>query len=619
MGTDADALERAIAAADPGVLAATVGYLSGDLAWARSGPGRPDVVQRARTVLPPWIGGGRAVPGRSDDVVQACLDLCAGTDVPPEYVPLARDQMGLDAKPVATPAVPPPEGFRALIIGAGISGICASIALSGLGVDHVVVDDHDEPGGTWLVNRYPGCGVDTANHLYSYSFALNEDWTHHYSGRDEVLAYVQRVAADHGVPARTRFGCRVEAIRWRPDDQCWDVEIASAGGHVETVRANVVISAVGILSQPSLPTIDGIDRFEGPYFHSSRWDPAFDPTGKRVAVIGVGASANQIVPAIAPVAERVVVFQRSPHWMAPNENTFRAVDDDLRWLFANVPSAVNWFRFKLFWTKGDGIFPTLRKDPQWPHPERAVSAGNDRTRETLTAHIESVLGDRPDLLAKVVPSFPPYGKRMLLDHDWYATLRRPDVELVVNAIDRVDGMKIVTAAGSYDVDAIVAATGFTAAKVLWPLRVYGRSGRDVVEGWRDDPRAYLGVAMRDCPNLFAVYGPNSNLAHGGSAYFVTECQVHYIAEVVRLMIERGWGQVEVREAVHDAYNAAIDREVEQYVWTHPGMDSWYKNDVGRITTNLPWRLVDYWHRTREVDERDFDTAPRRARAASGPA
>ena len=254
---------------------------------------------------------------------------------------------------------------------------------------------------------------------------------------------------------------------------------------------------------------------------------------------------------------------------------------------------------------GDGVLASLRNDPTWPHPARAISEANDRTRRWLTDYITDQVGDDPSFLAKVLPDYPPYGKRMLIDHGWSRALGRPDVECVADPIGHIEPGAVVMSQGRHEVDVIVAATGFHADRVLWPMQVTGRDGVELQQRWGDDPQAYLGTVIVDCPNLFVVYGPRSMLAHGGSAFHTFECQVDYALACLGAMAERDWTRLEIGADTHDAYNEAVDVELEHYVWTHSGMRSWDKNRHGRVTTNLPWRLVDYWHRTRQPDLNHF--------------
>jgi 4-hydroxyacetophenone monooxygenase len=359
-----------------------------------------------------------------------------------------------------------------------------------------------------------------------------------------------------------------------------------------------------MLNRPSIPDIDGLDSFAGPWFHSARWDHDVELVGRRIAVVGTGASAMQFVPAIAPGAEHLVVFQRSRHWVMPNPIYHRAVTDAEKWLFAHVPYYAGWYRFIMFWNSADRMYPAFRVDPAWPDRDLAISRTNDKLRRVMTDHLKRELVDRPDLVAKVLPDYPALGKRILQDNGWFRALLLDNVELVNDRIARVGPRSVVTDSGvSHDADVIILATGFQPNKYLWPMKITGREAvlHDV---WGEDPRAYLGITVPGFPNLFCIYGPNTNPVVG-SVIFVLECQVDYIVRAIGAMLERGYRTMECRRDVHDAYNATVDAEHEHLVWRHPRVHSYYNNRAGRVTTNMPWTLLDYWRMTREPVLDDF--------------
>jgi 4-hydroxyacetophenone monooxygenase len=273
---------------------------------------------------------------------------------------------------------------------------------------------------------------------------------------------------------------------------------------------------------------------------------------------------------------------------------------------------------RLMWMLQDKLLPTLRKDPNWPHPKHSLNAVNDKHRRFFVSYLESQLEGNDELRAKVLPDYPPYGKRILMDNDWFATLRRDDVNLVTGAVTGIEGSAVRTAdGGRYEVDVLVLATGFSARRMLYPMHVVGRSGAPLREQWgEDDARAYLGITVPDFPNLFLMYGPHTNSGHGGSAIFNTECQAAYISAVLRRMADESIAAVEVRPDVCDAYNARLDAAHEQLIWTHPGMSTYYRNAAGRVVTTTPWRLIDYWEMTRTPDLADFHVAVRARHASS---
>ena len=320
----------------------------------------------------------------------------------------------------------------------------------------------------------------------------------------------------------------------------------------------------------------------------------------------------QTGPEIQNTVESLTIFQRSPHWVAPNEQFRKPIPDDLRFLLREVPLYRVWYRLRLGWTFGDRLHSALQKDPAWPHGDRSMNKINDSHRAYFTQYITSELGDRTELLKDVVPSFPPFGKRMLMDNGWYRMLRNDRVKLVSNPISEIGPNWVMTQDGTrYEADVLVIATGFDVLRFLTAFEVRGRSGRNLRDVWNDDDaRAYLGLAMPDFPNFFCLYGPNLQPGHGGSLIFVVEMQMRYIMDVLRKMADQGLGAVECRQDVHDEYNERVDQAHENMVWTHPGMRTYYRNARGRVVVNSPYRNATFYDMTREADLAEFVVEPR---------
>jgi 4-hydroxyacetophenone monooxygenase len=326
------------------------------------------------------------------------------------------------------------------------------------------------------------------------------------------------------------------------------------------------------------------------------------------------------VPEVAKTAGELFVFQRSAPWMFPTDDYHDPVGPGQQWCLEHFPYYANWYRFWLFWTLADGLLPALTIDPDWHDLDHSANVMNEQLRLLATEHIKQQIGeDRPDLLAKVVPDYPLGGKRMLRDNGtWLRALKRPNVHLVTDRIREITASGLVTEAGeAYAVDAIIFGTGFKTTHFLWPMRITGRGGALLDEQWGDDPRAYLGITIPKFPNLFCCYGPNTNLVHGGSIIFHSECQVRYILGCLKLLLENGRAAMEPREDVHDEFNARLDEANSQRTWGMPGFTSWYKNSKGRVTQNWPFRLVDYWTATRAPDPADFVFHDRSAKRHAG--
>jgi 4-hydroxyacetophenone monooxygenase len=475
------------------------------------------------------------------------------------------------------------------------------------GVEFVILEKNADVGGTWYENTYPGCRVDNPNHNYSYSFAQRHDWPFHYSTQGVLLDYLQRCADAFGVRDKIRFNTSVCAATWSEADGTWAVEIETNGAR-ETLTANAVISAVGQLNRPHFPEIDGRESFAGPSFHSAEWDHSISLAGKRVAVIGTGASAAQFIPEIAPDCGELLVFQRTPPWFGPTPEYHDAVSPHLQWMYSHVPSYSEWNRFWIFWRMGDGVLGTVTVDPEWDTQYGSVSMANEMARAVLTEYIRSEFASRPELIEKVTPKYPVGAKRMLRDNGvWAGALTRDNVQLITDSIREITPTGIVTDDGvEYEVDVIIYGTGFHASKFLTPMQVTGRNGVDLHEQWGGDARAYLGMTVPGFPNLFCLYGPNTNIVINGSIVYFSECSVRYVLGCVKLLLETHSRALDVRKDVHDDFNEQVDAENRRMTWGWADVHSWYKNEHGRVAQNWPFTLLEYWKRTLEPNPDDFE-------------
>lgn len=486
-----------------------------------------------------------------------------------------------------------------VVIGAGLSGIIAGHRLRQAGVTFTILEKNSEVGGTWWENTYPGCRLDTANYAYSFSFAQKPDWPSHFSEQPHIRDYLIDVSRDARIRDTIRFDTEVLAARWDEQACRWTVTFVGSDGAPEQIIADAVISCVGQLNQPRIPEVPGLEDFEGDWFHSARWPENFDPTGKRIAVVGTGASAFQIAPAVANEAAHLTIFQRSAPWMLPTPHYHAPIADDLQWLFTHLPNYARWYRFWQFWVSVEARLPLVTVDPEWNEPG-SVSAANKRLREELESFQVEQYRDRPDLLRHAIPDYPAGVKRMLRDNgDWARMLKRPDVHLETSAIASSDAAGLITVDGEHhDADAIVFATGFRADEFLHPIRVEGRGGETLEEYWGGDARAYATVTVPQFPNLFMILGPNSGLAANGSIIFMTESAVEYTLACLEVISR---GQADALEPTAEALStfcARIDDANRLRAWGIPGERTWYKNAFDRVSQNWPLDLVDYWDLTR---------------------
>ena len=616
-------LSSAIAEGDIRVLLMVLVHMTGDLGWleppykprreVRLIPhpqaGLPEAVQdQIRTAVLKLFANGEpepAITDPGDELMLRMMRAGLGENVAPEYAPLMREEMGFiprDARWKTTPPAEPLQKDHVLVVGAGVCAIALGVGLGRLGIPYTIVEKNAELGGTWYINRYPGCGVDTPNHSYSFSFGARNQWSRYFAQREELLDYLKKVALEHDVRSHIRFNTKLTSSQWDETERRW-ISTLQTGHGTETLQSAVLVSAIGQLNDPSRAHFNGEEDFAGTIFHSALWSDDIKVDGKHVAVIGTGATAMQFVPSIADRVGSVTVYQRSAQWSRPVAGYSDPITEGARWLLAHLPFYVQWYRFNMFWRYGDGLLPFLRKDPNWPHPERAVNKGNDRHREELTDFILSELKHRPDLIEKCLPTYPPYGKRILLDNGWFRTLTKPNVELVTDPIDHFARDGVVTSDGKLrPAEIIVVSTGFKVTEMAARLNITGRDGKRLADVWAgDNPTAYLGLTVPEFPNFFCMLGPNSGPAHGGSVIFQSECQSRYITACLVDMIEHGIAAIDVRQEVHDRYVREVDREHEQMIWTHPGMTTYYRNSRGRVFSAMPWRFVDYWKMTHDPD------------------
>jgi cation diffusion facilitator CzcD-associated flavoprotein CzcO len=472
------------------------------------------------------------------------------------------------------------------IIGAGAGGICAAVKLRSAGFDDfVILEQADGIGGTWRRNRYPGLTCDIKSHLYSYSFAPKLDWRRPYGSRDEILAYLEGVVDAQRLRDRIRFGTDVVAATWDEGAATWTLVTATG----ETLEFDVVVAGIGMFNELQWADIDGLDTFEGTLFHSARWDEDHRLDRERVGVIGSAASAVQLIPEVAKAASQLFVFQRSANWVLPKED-------------------VPWTVEQLDGFRADPATVALLRSEVFGQVDEAITFSNPRMLERATAigrRVIEVVHD-PEVRAKLTPDVPYGCQRPLISNDYYPTFNRPNVELVVEPIRAITRDSVVTEDGvERHIDTLVLATGFKTTLFLSSLDVKGRSGTDIATSWADGAHAYLGITTSGFPNLFMLYGPNTN---NGSIIYMLECQVDYIVQALQLLDSERLDWIDVRPETEARYNEELQRDLEAVgVWAAGNCHNYYRGASGRIVTQWPHTMSEYRRRTETLEADDFVT------------
>lgn len=475
-----------------------------------------------------------------------------------------------------------------MIIGAGFGGLAAAVYLRRRGIDALtIIERADGVGGTWRRNVYPGAACDIQSHLYSLSFAPNRSWSRTYSYQPEILAYLERVADDFDLRRHLMLDTGVQRARWNEAETHWEVDL-DAGGATRTVVADVVVSAVGLFGSVRFPDIAGLADFSGEVIHTAQWDPAVDLTGKRVAVVGTGASGVQVIPELTKAAGQLTVYQRSPPWMVPKDDRVFTSAELAR--FRRLPWASRHERWRVW---------------KFQHSVTALTLGHPRLAEVeqmSTNFLHTHVSD-DDLRDALTPRYPFRCKRVLLGEKFYQALQCDHVDLVTDPIDRVTETGIVTVSGdTREFDAIVTATGFETTSYLSGIEVVGVGGESLHDRWGVDPRAYLGVAVSGFPNFFMLYGPNTNQG-ANSIVYILEAGARLVASAVSRLARHG-GYVDVRAEAEDLFNEQLSADLERTVWTR--CDSYYRSPSGRIVTQWPNSELDYAKATWRLRPRDWE-------------
>jgi len=627
--TDTARVAAAFAAAEVHLLLCAVAQVTGDLSLLR-----PDLAPDQEQLLVPGHGLGpeqqeegrelaaaalaaHAASGAPDhvltgDEVRRVYDFLVGPASTDQWEAFLSEELALEGSDPRAPSWRLDEmggSFRCAVVGAGASGLAAAHRLRQAGVAVTVFEKNPDVGGTWLENVYPGCRVDVPNQLYSFSFAQTNDWVSRFSAQPDLLAYLQGVAEELGLGECIRFGCEVTEARFDEDASAWSLTLRAADGTTAREVFDGVVCAVGQLNRPSFPQIAGRERFAGPSFHSASWDDSVELAGRRVAVIGSGASAAQFVPCLVDEVDHLDVYQRTPPWLLPTENYGDPFSAEFHDLLALLPAYGRWDRLWQFWLLHEGLLPAARVDPEWDEHTEAVSAGNDFVRSMLVDVLRAQVED-DELFEKMVPHFPPFAKRALRDDGrWAAAMGRPHVDLVTTPMAEItpDGVRTVDGV-EHAADVLIYGTGFSASDFVAPMRVFGSGGRELNEEWGGDARAYLGITVPGFPNFFMLYGPNTNLVINGSILVMVECQVRYAVEAIGRLLRAGHRAMSCRRDVHERYGHEMEEGNAKMVWGVADVPTWYRNAHGRVTQNWPFDLHSYWERTREPDLADYELA-----------
>ncbi|HLX39535.1 MAG TPA: NAD(P)/FAD-dependent oxidoreductase [Ktedonobacteraceae bacterium] len=483
------------------------------------------------------------------------------------------------------------RSVHTVILGTGFSGLGMAIRLKQHGQeDFVILEKAADIGGTWRDNTYPGCACDIPSHLYSFSFALNPRWSRAYSAQREIQDYLRHCAKRFGILPHIQWNCELLDAIWNEDDQRW---------HITTTQgqliASILILGNGPLSEPSLPRIPGIECFEGTLFHSAQWNHDYDLTGKRVAVIGTGASSVQFIPHIRPQVNHLALFQRTPPWIIPRQD--HAIPSWQRTLFRILPFTQRFVRTRIYWRQELTALGFVYRP-------RMMESAMQLARRHLARQVPD-----PILREKLTPRYTMGCKRILLSDDFYPALTQPNVEVITDRIREVQANSIVTEDGTvYEADTIICATGFHVTDSQLPRCVYGRGGQSLADSWQSGSHAYLGTTVAGFPNLFLLIGPNTGLGHS-SMIFMIESQLSYILDCMRKMQRQHFQTFEVQPAIQQEFNAEMQRRMQGTVWTS-GCASWYLDANGNNTTLWPGFTFEFRRRTHHFDQHHYNITPR---------
>ncbi|KAF3003928.1 hypothetical protein E8E14_001931 [Neopestalotiopsis sp. 37M] len=495
--------------------------------------------------------------------------------------------------------------FKVVVIGGGISGLSAAVQLKRLGISFQVLERQRAIGGTWLLNTYPEARVDTSSFLFQFKFVKNYPWSEYFASAAETQKYLDHVAETYNVKKHFHFNREVVSCLWHEDESEWELTIKHADGESESMRCNAIISGSGLFATPNKPDIPGMEEFKGAAFHTVQWDHSVDCTGKDVALLGTGSTGTQLASSVAAKSKSLTVYQRTPNWIMNMEGYKEKIDDKVRYVFDTMPYYWNWYCYSAH-TTTQQLQYMQTYDREWQSKGGTINERNDIVRKALTSYIESKAEGIPGLKERILPSYAPLVRRLVVDNGFYDMLRRDNVDLVTENIDSFTKTGIRTKDGmERGCDVAILGTGFKVQQYFWPCKYVGRRGATMEELWkRDGPRSYLGMTMTGFPNFFILYGPNHQPRSGGF-YSWGEIWMRYISSCIIHLIENDKRSMDCRQDVFDEYNSRLDEASKEIIWESEG-SGYYVNEFGRQSVNAPWHTADYHRMVLKPDFDDFD-------------
>jgi 4-hydroxyacetophenone monooxygenase len=614
---DAAFIRRAVEWSDLAALRIAIFQATGDPEIGELGPvAKLDAADRQRLIdrcvalierdLDTW-----SIRTPDDDEIYSLLEMVIGAPTPEGDFELRKGVLSFEDFPFyadwPSGESKTPDDFHVAIIGGGFNGIATAVQLTQLGIPYTLYERRTEMGGTWSINRYPDIRVDTLSASYEFSFEKDYPWTEYFARGPEVRGYLEHIAEKFGVTPNLKLGHDLVEARFDDDREIWQISLRRTDGSIETREVNAIVSAAGLFANPKYADFAGVENFGGLVIHPTQWPADLDLSDKRVAVIGNGSTGVQLLGRVAEMSEHVDVFQRTPQWISPRDKYGKHVEPEIRWLVDSMPAYWNWCRITSIMHLFNFHKDFLIADPAFEATGGRVTQISENVRAMLTEYIKTETGGRQDLIDKLIPDYAPMVRRPIVDNGWYRALTRDNVELVTDDIVRFTETGIETADGvHHDVDVVVTATGFDIVKYLWPAEYFGRGGANLHERWDEEsPMAYVGMMVPDFPNLFILYGPNSQPVSGGVALPAWyQMWAGFVARCLTTMIEQGNTTVEVTLEAFKDYNDRLVIESQNLIMVTEAASAsknYYVNERGRMQVNAPWETCDYFRMTTYPD------------------